>query len=298
MQFLFILISLVAIYIVALNVCPPRVKKILITLFLVLMSAVILVPLAFMATAAFMPSIDITSIPYPWFTKNIQWSNFYRALAGNDGNFTFLRNVLNSLFVSTMVTISTLALSTITGYSLAKFRFKGRNVVFMFIMMTMMIPFETIMVPLYMVVLKLNLQNSYRGLIIPFMMNAFGVFMMRQYLLTFPDDIIAAARIDGCSEPEIFGRIVLVNSGPALATLAVMTFRQQWDNLMWPLMVAQEKTLKTIPTYIVSFTEEKLADEGAMMAVALLASLPMLVLFVSLSKYFLGGNAMYSAGKE
>ncbi len=268
------------------------------TLFLVLMSVVVLVPLAFMATAAFMPSIDITSIPYPWFTKKIQWSNFYRALAGNDGNFTFLRNVLNSLFVSTMVTISTLALSTITGYSLAKFKFKGRNVVFIFIMMTMMIPFETIMVPLYMVVLKLNLQNSYRGLIIPFMMNAFGVFMMRQYLITFPDDIIAAARIDGCSEPEIFGRIVLVNSGPALATLAVMTFRQQWDNLMWPLMVAQEKTLKTIPTYIVSFTEEKLADEGAMMAVALLASLPMLVLFVSLSKYFLGGNAMYSAGKE
>ncbi|XTN33741.1 carbohydrate ABC transporter permease [Treponema sp. HNW] len=268
------------------------------SLFLTVSAVLILMPLLFMITASFMPASDITSIPYRWIPKKIHWYNFYRALAGNDGNFVFIRNVLNSLIVSASITVTTLLLSSITGYALAKFRFKGRNTVFMFIMMTMMIPFETIMIPLYMVVLNLKLQNTYGGLIIPFMMNAFGVFMMRQYLLTFPDDVIAAARIDGCSEPAIFSRIVLVNSGPALATLAILTFRQQWDNLMWPLMVAQEKRLKTIPTYIVSFAEEKFADEGAMMAVAFLASLPMVVLFLTLSKYFLGGSAMYSAGKE
>lgn len=298
MQFLVILTIIFVLYIVLMIVLPERGKNILMTLFLIVSAVVVLTPLLFMFTAAFMPAAEITSIPYRWIPEKIQWSNFYRALAGNDGNFVFLRNTLNSLIVSSVITGTTLILSCITGYALAKFHFRGRNTVFMFIMMTMMIPFETIMVPLYMVVLNLNLQNTYGGLIIPFMMNAFGVFMMRQYLLTFPDDVIAAARIDGCSEPGIFSRIVFVNSGPALATLAILTFRQQWDNLMWPLMVAQDQRLKTIPTYIVSFAEEKFADEGAMMAVALLASLPMVIMFLSLSKYFLGGSAMYSAGKE
>ena len=298
MQFLVILSIIFVLYIVLMIVLPERGKNILMTLFLIVSAVVVLTPLLFMFTAAFMPAAEITSIPYRWIPEKIQWSNFYRALAGNDGNFVFLRNTLNSLIVSSVITGTTLILSCITGYALAKFHFRGRNTVFLFIMMTMMIPFETIMVPLYMVVLNLNLQNTYGGLIIPFMMNAFGVFMMRQYLLTFPDDVIAAARIDGCSEPGIFSRIVFVNSGPALATLAILTFRQQWDNLMWPLMVAQDQRLKTIPTYIVSFAEEKFADEGAMMAVALLASLPMVIMFLSLSKYFLGGSAMYSAGKE
>lgn len=298
MQFLVILSIIFLLYIVLMIVLPERGKNILMTLFLIVSAAVVLTPLLFMFTAAFMPAAEITSIPYRWIPEKIQWSNFYRALAGNDGNFVLLRNTLNSLIVSSVITGTTLILSCITGYALAKFHFRGRNTVFLFIMMTMMIPFETIMVPLYMVVLNLNLQNTYGGLIIPFMMNAFGVFMMRQYLLTFPDDVIAAARIDGCSEPGIFSRIVFVNSGPALATLAILTFRQQWDNLMWPLMVAQDQRLKTIPTYIVSFAEEKFADEGAMMAVALLASLPMVIMFLSLSKYFLGGSAMYSAGKE
>ena len=298
MQFFMILSIAVIVYIVLLIVIPEKGKNILMSLFLTVSAVSVLMPLLFMITASFMPASDITSIPYRWIPKKIHWYNFYRALVGNDGNFVFLRNVVNSLIVSASITVTTLLLSSITGYALAKFRFKGRNTVFMFIMMTMMIPFETIMIPLYMVVLNLNLQNTYGGLIIPFMMNAFGVFMMRQYLLTFPDDVLAAARIDGCSEPGIFSRIVLINSGPALATLAILTFRQQWDNLMWPLMVAQEKRLKTIPTYIVSFAEEKFADEGAMMAVAFLASLPMVILFLTLSKYFLGGSAMYSAGKE
>lgn len=298
MQFFVSIIIFAVIFIALMIFTSEKVKNILMGVFLIGTAIVVLIPLAFMFTASFMPALDITTMPYRWIPRHIEWSNFYKALAGNDGRFTFIRNIINSLIVSSCVTATTLFLASVTGYSLAKFHFKGNKVVFMFIMMTMMIPFETIMVPLYMVVLNLHMQNTYQGLIVPFMVNAFGVFMMRQYLQTFPDDVIDAARIDGCSEPVIFGRIILVNSGPALATLAILTFRQQWDSLMWPLMVAQEKTLKTIPTYIASFAEEKFADEGAMMAVAVLASLPMILLFVFLSKYFIGGNSMYSAGKE
>jgi multiple sugar transport system permease protein len=269
-----------------------------ITLILVIAAALVLLPMAFMLTASFMPRIEILTMPYRWIPSHTEWKNFYNAVAGMDGKFMFVRNVFNSLFVSLSVTFSTVILASLTGYALVKFRFRGRNLVFMGIMATMMIPFETIMAPLYMTVLNLGIQNSYRGLIFPFLCNAMGVFMMRQYLQTFPTDVLDAARIDGENEPLIFVRMVLPNSVPAIASLAVLTFRQQWDNLLWPLMVAQDNSLKTIPMYVVSFAEEKFADEGAMMAVALFASLPVVLLFVTLSKYFVGGAGVYSAGKE
>ncbi|MCK4543085.1 MAG: carbohydrate ABC transporter permease, partial [Spirochaetales bacterium] len=195
------------------------------------------------------------------------------------------------------VTVTTVLLSAITGYGLAKFRFRGRNIVFLAIMATMMIPFEAIMIPLYLVATKLHLQNSYRGLILPFLVNAFGVFMMRQFLITFPDEFLDATRIDGAGEIRIFVDVVLPNSKPVIATLAILTFRSQWDNLLWPLLVAQSEKMKTIPLYIVKFAAEKYTDEGAMMAVAFLASIPMLVLFFTMSKYFVSGASVYASRK-
>jgi len=195
------------------------------------------------------------------------------------------------------VSITTVLISSLTGYSLSKFSYRGRDVLFLLIMATMMIPFEAIMIPLYMVVTKMGIQNSYPGLIIPFMVNAFGVFMMRQYLITFPDEFIDAARVDGMSEFAIYRKIILPNSGPAIATLAILAFRAQWDNLLWPLLVAQTEKMKTIPLYVVKFTAEMHTDEGAMMAVALIASIPMFILFFSLSKYFVSGAAVYSSRK-
>ena len=265
---------------------------------LVSFSLLILVPLLFMAGASLMPPHEIMKMPYDWIPKEWKWANFHQALAGNDGNWIYLRNIFNSLVVSLTIAFTTVLLSASVGYGLAKFDFKGRNAVFMGIMATMMIPFETVMIPLYMIAVKLGMQDSYAGLIVPFMMNAFGVFLMRQYLLTFPSEILDAARIDGCSEPRIFREIVFKNSGPAAATLAILAFRQQWDNLLWPLLIAQREEMKTIPAYIVKFAAEKNADEGAMMAVAAIASIPVFALFFGLSKYFLGGSAVYSAGKE
>lgn len=268
------------------------------TIIIALSCAFVLVPLVFMLGSSFMPAIDIMRMPYRWIPETWKTANYLRALAGNDGSWMYLRNILNSVIVSSTIAVTTVFLSSLVGYGLAKFRFKGRNAVFMAIMGTMMIPFETVMIPLYLIVIKAGMQNSYAGLIVPFLMNAFGVFIMRQYLITFPDEMLDAARIDGCSEPRIFWDIVFRNSGPAAATLAILSFRQQWDNLLWPLLVAQEEKMKTIPAYIVKFTAEKHADEGAMMAVAVIASLPVFVLFFTLSKYFLGGAAVYQAGKE
>ena len=264
---------------------------------LIVMVIFTIAPLIFMATASFMPSKDIIKMPYQWIPKTFHWPNFYKAIAGNDGKFMFPRTLLNSLIVASTVTLTTVFLACMTGYGLAKFKFKGRMVVFLMIMATMMIPFEAIMIPLYLVTTRIGLQNSYGGLIIPFMVSAFGVFMMRQYLVTFPDEFLEAARIDGMGEMRIFWTIIFPNSGPTIATLAILSFRAQWDNLLWPLLVIQSEKMKTVPLYIVKFTAEKHSDEGAMMAVALLASIPMFILFFALSEYFVGGSAVYSSRK-
>lgn len=265
---------------------------------LALVGVVILVPIVFMFTASLMPSREIFSMPYRWIPSKVHWANYFNAIAGNDRSFLFIRNVLNSLIVAILTTLFSVIVSGFAGYGLSKFKFRGRNVVFLMIMGRMMIPFEAIMIPMYITAVKLGLQNTYTGLILPFILNTFGLFQMRQYLMTFPDDLLDAGRIDGLGEMGIFWRLVFVNSTPAIATAAILCFRGQWDNLLWPLLIAQKEYMKTIPTYIVKFTEEKYSDEGAMMAVAVLASIPIIILFLSLSKYFLGGSAMYSSGKE
>lgn len=274
-----------------------RLVKSLIYAVLILFVIFTVAPLVFMITASMMPAKDIVKMPYRWIPESFHWPNFYKAIAGNDGRFMFPRNILNSLIVASSVTVTTVLLACMTGYGLAKFRFPGRTFVFMMIMATMMIPFEAIMIPLYLVTTKIGLQNSYGGLIVPFMVNAFGVFMMRQYLVTFPDEFIEAARIDGMHEMRIFWSIIFPNSAPTIATLSILAFRAQWDNLLWPLLVVQSEKMKTIPLYIVKFTAEKHSDEGAMMAVALLASIPMFILFFALSEYFIGGSAVFSSRK-
>jgi multiple sugar transport system permease protein len=266
-------------------------------IFLIVAALYIIAPLVFMFTASFMPASDVMKMPYPWIPKGLYWQNYWQGIRGNDGSFIYIRNILNSFIVASSVTITTVFLSAITGFSLAKYHFQGRNFVFMMIMATFMIPFEAIMIPLYLVITKFGLQNSYQGLIVPFLVNAFGIFLMRQYYIPFPDEMLDAARIDGASELMIFRTIIIPNSIPAMATLAILTFKSQWDNLLWPLLIVQSEEMKTIPQYIVKFTAEKHTDEGALMAVAAIASIPILVLFLKLSKYFIGGAALFSSRK-
>ncbi len=271
--------------------------RILMYLILIAMLVFTLVPLLFMITASMMTSREILQMPYKWIPNGFNYPNFVKAVQGNDKNYIFLRNIMNSLIVATSVAITTVLLASITGYGLAKFNFKGRNFVFMMIMATMMIPFEAIMIPLYMVVMQLRIQNTYIGLILPFLVSAFGIFQMRQYLTTFPKEFLDAARVDGMGEFSIFWRIVFPNCKPVIATLGILSFRGQWDNLLWPLLVSQNEKMKTIPQYISTFVQERSTDEGALMAGALLASIPMFLMFMSLSRYFIGGSSVYESRK-
>ncbi|MGE4584998.1 MAG: carbohydrate ABC transporter permease [Sphaerochaeta sp.] len=273
------------------------VSKIIISLALLVMLIFTLMPIVFMVAASMMTSRQILRMPFNWIPEQIAWANFAKAIQGNDQTYIFVRNISNSLIVSITVAVTTVLIASLTGYGLAKFRFHGRNTIFMMIMATMMIPFEAIMIPLYMVVMMLRIQNTYIGLILPFLVSAFGVFQMKQYLTTFPTEFLDAARVDGMGEFGIYWRIVLPNCKPVIATLAILSFRSQWDNLLWPLLVSQSEKMKTIPQYISSFALERSTDEGAMMAAALLASIPMFILFMSLTKYFIGGSAVYESRK-
>ncbi|WP_321301237.1 carbohydrate ABC transporter permease [uncultured Sphaerochaeta sp.] len=272
-------------------------NNIVIWLILTLMLLFTLTPIIFMISASMMERTQIMRMPFSWIPESFNSENFIKAVAGNDQTFIFVRNLSNSLLVSVTVAITTVLIASLTGYGLAKFRFRGRNTIFIMIMATMMIPFEAIMIPLYMVVMMLRIQNTYTGLILPFLVSAFGVFQMRQYLTTFPTEFLDAARVDGMGEFGIYWRIVLPNCMPVIATLSILSFRSQWDNLLWPLLVSQSEKMKTIPQYISSFALERNTDEGAMMAAALLASIPMFILFMSLTKYFIGGSAVYESRK-
>ncbi|MBP5161470.1 MAG: carbohydrate ABC transporter permease [Spirochaetales bacterium] len=263
------------------------------------------VPIIFMFCSSFMDAKQILAMPFRWipsksyFTSDSRTflTNFVKAIRGNNFNNIFFTAMLNSLIVAITCAVTTVFFSALCGYGLAKFHFKGRNIVFMAIMSTMMIPFEAIMIPLYLVSKNLGIMNTLPGLIIPFAISAFGVFQMRQYLLTFPSEFLDASRVDGLGEFSIFLRIVLPNSTPVIATLGILSFRNQWDNLLWPMLCAQAEKLKTLPLYISSFAEEKQTDEGALMACAFLASIPMFILFFTLSKYFLGGAAVFESRK-
>ncbi|MBR1919847.1 MAG: carbohydrate ABC transporter permease [Spirochaetales bacterium] len=279
--------------------------EIITNIILVLLVIFTVFPIIFMLVASFMDAKQILAMPFNWipsskyFTSSTRtfFTNFIKAVRGNNNNNIFFTAMINSLIVAITCSVTTVFFSALCGYGLAKFHFKGRNLVFMSIMSTMMIPFEAIMIPLYMVTRSVGLMNTLPGLIVPFAISAFGVFQMRQYLLTFPSEYLDAARVDGLGEFSIFARIVFPNSTPVIATLGILSFRNQWDNLLWPMLCAQAERLKTLPLYISSFAEEKQTDEGALMACALLASIPMFILFFTLSKYFLGGAAVYESRK-
>jgi multiple sugar transport system permease protein len=250
-----------------------------------------------MITASFMESKEVMRMPYRWIPSSLYWENYAQAIEGNDHSFIYARNILNSLIVATVVTLSNCVFAAMTGFGLAKYRFFGRKIVLLLIMTTMMIPFETIMIPLYLLVNEFGWQDTYLGLMMPFLVNAFGIFMMRQYLITFPEDLLDAARIDGLNELSIFTRVVLPNSVPAMTALGILTFRSQWDSMLWPLLVTQSEEMKTIPLYIVKFTTEKYTNEGALMAAAVIASLPLFVVFFSLAKYFIRGSSLFTGTK-
>jgi len=240
-----------------------------------------------MFSTSFKREREVFAVPVHWIPHEFQGlDNYVKAF----NVAPFGRFFMNSVFVTISVVLITLASSALAGYGLAKFQFPGNRLCFLIILSTMMVPFQVILIPLFALVHKLGWTNSYAGLIIPGCVSAYGVYLMRQFCLTLPDELFDSARIDGCNEIGIFWRIVLPLTKPALATLAIIIFMWSWNNLFWPMIVITRTEIMTLPVGM-AFFQQPLREPywTYIMAVSTVATLPVIVVFLSLQKYFIQG---------
>lgn len=216
-------------------------------------------------------------------------SSFIDNIKKLDSSINIGRVFFNSLFITLTYTIITLLLASMAGYALGKFNFKGKSVFFTLILITLMIPNQVLLVPLFTMMNKINWANSYQAVIIPGLANAFGIFLMRQNMLSFPDSLIEAARIDGYGEFSIFFRIVMPTMKPALGALGIYMFMSQWDNFMWPLIILSTKDMYTFPIALASLNGLQRKDYGVIMLGATLATIPIMIMFLLFQKQFISG---------
>lgn len=263
-------------------------KRVLVYALLALAAFVALLPYYWMVTSALKTEANIFRLPIQWFPNPINWMSFVKGWQAQN----FPRYFLNSFFVSISITFGTLILASLAGYSLAKFKYPGRNLFFIIILSTMMLPLEVTMVPLFLLIKNFSWQNTSTGLIIPFLVEGFGVFLMRQFILGIPRDLLEAARIDGASEIRIFLQIVMPLCTPALAALGVFTFREAWDMYIWPLIIISKDDLRTVPLGISLFMGNYGTAWDQLMAIATVGTIPMILLFFFLQRSFIKGITM------
>lgn len=194
----------------------------------------------------------------------------------------------NSLIVAVFTVLGNLLFCSMVGYALAKMEFAGKRVLFLLVMITLMVPGVVTFVPLFVLVSKMGLLNTYPALILPFLTSPLGVFLMRQFISGIPDALIEAARIDGAGEIRIFARVVLPLCGPPLATLGILTFLGSWNNFLWPLVAAQSETMYTLPVALSLYsTGQNATNYGLLLAGSVLVIAPIVLLFVLLQRYFI-----------
>ncbi len=259
-------------------------------MFLIALAAAILFafPIWFMVTAAFKAEEEIQAIPIHWLPHDFQWFARFREAA----DFAPLwRYFFNSTAYSVVHVCVTVFFGALAGFGFAKYRFPGRTFLFFFVISTMMIPFQVLVVPLFIEIKAFGWENSYAGLIVPGMMNAFGVFMMRQYAAELPDELLEAARVDGAGEFHIFLRIVMPLLVPALASLAIIVFIWSWGAFLWPLVIVQDRELNVLAVGLTNFSQpyQRQPMWGAAMAASTVATIPIACLFVFFQRYFIKG---------
>ncbi len=203
------------------------------------------------------------------------------------------RAFLNSLIVSLSVTASVVIFGSMVGYALAKLRFIGQNALYSLILFTMMLPFQITLIPLYILMVKLGLTDTYLGLIAPTMMSAFGIVLFRQFFRSVPSALIDAARIDGCSELRILFRLIWPLSRPVIITVAILTFMASWNEVLWPLLVVRERTLMTMPQLVTIFVTGGEAESqlGLLLAAATLLALPIVIAYSFFQRHFIESMA-------
>jgi multiple sugar transport system permease protein len=247
-----------------------------------------LAPFAWMVLGSFKTQDEIFADPPTWWPQAPTGGNFARWLT----ELHFGTFFTNSLVVAILTVLGNLLFCSMVGYALAKMDFAGKRILLGVVLVTIMVPGVVTFVPLFVIVAKMGILDTYAALVLPFLTQPVGVFLMRQFMLDIPDSLLEAARIDGASETRIFTRIVLPLCGPALATLGILTFLGSWNNFLWPLVASQSESMYTLPVALSLYSTGQYAtDYGTLLAGAVLIITPILALFVSLQRYFVQGIA-------
>ncbi|MBT3344498.1 MAG: carbohydrate ABC transporter permease [Gemmatimonadetes bacterium] len=255
---------------------------------LMAVGSVLLAPFAWLlATALKSESADLFAYPPEFIPDPIVWGNFAKAWA----ILPFPRYIFNTFFIAITTVFLTLFLCSLTGYALARMRFPGRQAILYAVLATTMVPFQVLLIPLFIVTLKLGLVDSYAGVILPVAVNAFGIFLMRQAFTTIPVDLEDAARIDGCGDFTIYARIMLPLVKPALATLAAFTFVAQWNDFLWPLVVLKSRELYTLQLGLASLQGVFGVNWRYISAASIIALAPTIAFFLLTQRFFTRGLA-------
>lgn len=246
---------------------------------------IMLGPYLYIFSSSFKETYTLISIPPQLIPEQFVWDNYIYIL----NELPFSLWFFNTILVALLVTVGTVLIDALAAYAFAKKQFWGRDFLFGLMLATIMIPGALLLIPAFLITNWLGLLNSYGGLIIPALANVLGVFLLRQFMQTIPEELEHAARIDGCSDFGVFWRIILPLSAPALATLSIVVFTSQWNNLVWPLVVLNDKDLYTLPLGLALLRSEFQVNYGITSASAFLSVVPLLIVFLFLQRYFLEG---------
>jgi multiple sugar transport system permease protein len=258
----------------------PALRKAVGLLLLAALAFVFLIPILWMTVMSFQEGGKMFDLRTEWIPAIWHFENYPNAIS----RAPFVRYFINSGIVSVTVMAANVVFCTLAGYGLAKFHFRGSGLVLLLILSTLMLPLEVTLVPTFLIVHKFEWINTYQGIVAPLLIDAFGVFLMRQSIISIPSDYIEAARIDGAGELRILLQIIVPQCLPALSVLAIFSFRDSWDQFLWPLTVVSVDRLRTYPLGLVQFGEEYGNPATEQMAIAVLATLPVFLLFMILQR--------------
>jgi multiple sugar transport system permease protein len=265
-------------------------SRFLVYLVLTLGLSFTLLPFIMMILSSFKTNLENLRIPPTFWPENFTLEN-YRAIF-NDPKLPLLRFYFNSSFVAVFNVVSTLFTSSLIGYMFAKFEFPGKKLLFGWFLTMMMIPTQITMIPSYLILSKLHLINSLWGLIIFSMVDAFGIFMLRQFCETLPSELLDAGRIDGASEWQIYWRIVLPQLSAPLATLGILGFMGSWNAYLWPMIVLQKIDVRTLPIILTWFNSTHTGQGALVMAATVLIIMPILIVFMFFQRWIVQGFTM------
>jgi ABC-type glycerol-3-phosphate transport system permease component len=242
-----------------------------------------LLPFFYIVVSSLKTNTELRQAPPDFFSKEPSLRHYITIL--NDERIPIERNVMNSVIVSLARVFITLFTSSYAGYIFAKYHFKGKNLAFGVILIQIMIPFQVVMIPNYLLVVRFGLIDSLWALIIPSMVDAYGIFMMKQFIESMPGELMDAARIDGASEFGIYSRIILPQMGPPLASLGIFTFMATWNDYLWPLIVLTSPEKRTIPLLLVWFQTQHTSNQGLILAASILTLLPIFFVYIFLQRW-------------